>query len=271
VPAARPPAAKVSAFALEERLSASLHDIVDYLDSLLARPGLQDASLNGLQVEASSEVARVGLAVDAALPTIASGAEHGCDLLVVHHGLFWGADQPLRGALGARVARCFEAGVSVYASHLPLDVHPEVGNNALLSRALGADPNAGFGDHGGVLLGTLADLEEPLPLAELAGRLAATGCDDQTMWAFGPDPVQRLAVLTGSGASFLRAAVDAEADCFITGETRHSAYHEAREAGINCIFAGHYATETFGVRALGERLRADLGVETEWLHLPTGI
>jgi len=252
-------------------LSAPLREIVEYLDRLLDTDGVQDASLNGLQVEAGDSVDTVGIAVDAALPTIETAVERGCQLLMVHHGLFWGADQPLRGALGARVAACFRGGLSVYASHLPLDLHSELGNNALLAGALGAQPESGFGDCAGVPLGTVAALPEAMPLAELAGRLAAAGCDDQVMWAFGPDPVQRLAVLTGSGCSFLQEAIDAGADCFITGEPRHSAYHQAREAGINCIFAGHYATETFGVRAVGERLAEEFGIDAEWIHLPTGI
>ena len=252
-------------------MSAPLHEIVDYLDGLLETNRIQDASLNGLQVEACENVATVGIAVDAALATIEMAVERGCQLLLVHHGLFWGDDQPLRGPTGARVAACFRGGLSVYASHLPLDVHAEVGNNALLASALGARPESSFGEYGGVKLGTIAVLPEAMPLAELAGRLAATGCDDQVMWAFGQDPVHRLAVLTGSGCSFLQEAIDAGADCFITGESKHSAYHQAREAGINCIFAGHYATETFGVRAVGERLEDKFGVATEWIHLPTGI
>lgn len=252
-------------------MSAPLHDIVEYLDGLLDPGSVPDASLNGLQVEAGENVAAVGIAVDAALATIEMALERRCQLLLVHHGLFWGADQPLRGALGARIAACFRGGLSVYASHLPLDLHAGLGNNALLARALGAQPESGFGEHDGVQLGAVAALPQALPLAELAGRLAAAGCDDQVMWAFGPDPVQRLAVLTGSGCSFLSEAIEAGADCFITGESRHSAYHQAREAGINCIFAGHYATETFGVRALGARLAEEFGVATEWIHLPTGI
>jgi len=252
-------------------LSAPLHDIVEYLDRLLDTAGVEDASLNGLQVEAGENVVKVGIAVDAALATIELAIERGCELLLVHHGLFWGSDQPLCGALGARVAACFRDGLSVYASHLPLDLHIEVGNNAVLAKALGAQPQSGFGEYGGVQLGTVAALPEALPLAEVAGRLAAAGCDEQIMWAFGPDPVQRLAVLTGGGCGALQEAIDAGADCFITGESKHAAYHQAREAGINCIFAGHYATETFGVRAVGERLAREFGVATEWIHLPTGI
>jgi dinuclear metal center YbgI/SA1388 family protein len=252
-------------------VSAPLSEIVEYLDALLDIGGVEDASLNGLQLEASESVGRVGLAVDAAAATVAVAAEGGCDLLCVHHGLFWGAQQPLRNALGATVAKCFEAGVSVYGAHLPLDIHAEVGNNALLAGAVGAAPAGSFGTYGGRDLGVVAAYDEPIPLADLAGRLAAAGCDEQTMWAFGADPVRSIGVITGSGCSFLDAAAAAGVDCFITGEPRHSAYHQARELGINCIFAGHYATETFGVRALGESLAAEFDVETRWIHLPTGI
>lgn len=252
-------------------MSASLEQVVESLDELLDIEGVQDPSLNGLQVEAGDTVRRVAVAVDAALPTIERAIEAECELLVVHHGLFWGSDQPLRGALGARVAACFRGGLSVYAAHLPLDLHPEVGNNVLLARALGAEPVDVFGDFGGASIGCLARLPETAPLAEIAGRLAAAGCDEQIMWAFGPDPVSKLAVLTGSGCSALDEAVSAGADCFITGEPRHSAYHAARESGISCIFAGHYATETFGVRALGDRLTDEFELEHEWIHLPTGV
>jgi dinuclear metal center YbgI/SA1388 family protein len=252
-------------------LSAPLSEIVEYLDGLLDIGGVEDASLNGLQLEASDVVRRVGLAVDAAAATVAVAADQECDLLCVHHGLFWGAQQPLRASLGATVARCFSAGISVYGAHLPLDIHAEVGNNALVAAAVGAVPGGTFGPYGGRDLGVVASYDQPIPLADLAGRLAAAGCDEQTMWAFGTDPVSTIAVITGSGCSFLDAAAATGADCFITGEPRHSAYHQARELGINCIFAGHYATETFGVRALGERLATEFDVETRWIHLPTGI
>ncbi|NKB88012.1 MAG: Nif3-like dinuclear metal center hexameric protein [Acidobacteria bacterium] len=252
-------------------MGVQLQEVVAHLDDLLAYPGLKDASLNGLQIEAGDEVKRIALAVDAAQVTIDAAVEHDCDLLLVHHGLFWGSDQPLLGALGRRVGAAFRGGLSIYASHLPLDVHAEVGNNALLADALGAERERAFGDLGGVDIGTIGAFEKPLPLAELESRVAAAGCADQTVWRFGPDPVTNVAVLTGSGCSFLAEAVAAGAECFITGESRHSAYHEASEAGISCIFAGHYATEVFGVQALGRRLTAEFGVDTQWIEHPTGV
>jgi len=255
----------------EIRMAAPLADIAAFLDEYLDIDVVPDASLNGLQVEAAAKVERVAVAVDAAAETIALAASADCQLMIVHHGLFWGEQEPLSGRLGRRVGQCYGSGVSIYAAHLPLDLHPEVGNNALLARALQAEPEARFGEYHGVKIGTLARLPEPLPLATLAGRLAAAGCDDQVMWAFGADAVSRIALITGSGCSVLDEAIALGADCFITGELRHSAYHDAREAGLNCIFAGHYATETFGVRAVGDLVAARFGVDVHWIDLPTGI
>lgn len=252
-------------------MSGRLRQITRFLDDWLDVHAIADASLNGLQLEAGGEVTRVALAVDACAATIGRAVQEGADLLVVHHGLFWGPAAPLSGALGARVRDAYAGALSIYAAHLPLDLHPEVGNNVLLARALGATPDGTFAPIEGNEIGCLASLPEGRPLAEVTGALAAAGCDDQLLWAFGADPVRRLAVLTGSGCSALADAIGAGADCFITGEPRHSAYHEALEAGINCVFAGHYATETFGVRAVGERLAADFGVETVWIGYPTGV
>lgn len=252
-------------------MGVELEQIVAYLDERLDIEGVEDASLNGLQVEAAKRVERVALAVDAAQVTIDAAIEREAQLLVVHHGLLWGGPRPLRGAMGDRVGACFRGGLSVYAAHLPLDLHRELGNNTLLARKLGAEPDGSFGNYGGADIGVLAGLDGPVALAELAGRLAAAGCDEQILWAFGPDPLSRIAVLTGAGCSALDEAVAAGAECFITGEPRQSAYHDAREAGISCLFAGHYATETFGVRAVGAELVRRFQVETVWIDHPTGV
>jgi len=252
-------------------MATDLTTIVSFLDERIEIEGVADAALNGLQLEASASVKRVGLAVDAAAATIDVAIERDCDLLFVHHGLFWGGPEPLRGAHGERVRRCFAGGLSVYAAHLPLDRHPELGNNALLARALGARPSGTFGAVEGVEIGTLAEMPEPTSLTEIAARLAAAGCDDQLMWCFGADPLERLAIVTGSGCSLMQDAIDAGAQGFITGEPRQSAYHHAREASLNCLFAGHYATETFGVRAVGALLADRFGLDTVWIEHPTGV
>ena len=133
------------------------------------------------------------------------------------------------------------------AAHLPLDVHAEVGNNVLLAKRLGARIDGTFGK-----IGVLASFEEATDIGSMAGRLAGAGCAEPLIWSFGDGDVGRIAVITGRGCSELDAAVDAGADCFVTGEPVHEAYHAARDHGIHCLFGGHYATETFGVRAIGD-------------------
>lgn len=240
--------------------------ITGALDEYLDINVIADASLNGLQVEGNEEVSRVALAVDAAQVTIAAAVDSGCQFLVVHHGLFWGQQVALTGIVGRRVRACFAADLSVYAAHLPLDVHAEVGNNALLAKRLGARVDGAFGD-----IGVLASLKEATDIGALAGRLAAAGCTEPLIWSFGDGEVSRIAVITGRGCSALDAAVDAGADCFVTGEPVQEAYHAARDHGIHCLFGGHYATETFGVRAVGDWLLEHFNVETVWIEHPTGI
>lgn len=250
---------------------ASRDEIVADLDELLDISSIEDASLNGLQVEGVDEITKVGLSVDAAQGTIDAAVDAGCQLLIVHHGLFWGPQAPLTGVMGKRVGACFAAGMSVYAAHLPLDAHPEVGNNVLLTQALGATVEGTFGLYNGLEIGVLAKLNPPADPGGLAGRLAALGCEEPLIWSFGPEEIRTLAVVTGRGNSVLGDAIAAGADCFISGEPIHEAYHQARDGGIHCIYGGHYATETIGVKALGERLVDKFGVETVWIDHPTGI
>ncbi|MCH7825108.1 MAG: Nif3-like dinuclear metal center hexameric protein [Acidobacteria bacterium] len=245
---------------------ASRTDVVGALDEYLDIDAIADAALNGLQVEGKEEVVRVALAVDAAQVTIESAVDSDCQLLVVHHGLFWGPQVPLSGVVGRRVRACFVADLSVYAAHLPLDAHAEVGNNVLLAERLGARVDGAFAD-----IGALASFEEAIEVGALAGRLAAAGCDEPLIWSFGGEKIRRIAVVTGRGCSALDDAVDAGADCFVTGEPVQEAYHAARDHGIHCLFGGHYATETFGVRALGDWLVQEFDVEAVWIDHPTGI
>ncbi len=253
---------------------ASRTDVVGALDEYLDIDAIADASLNGLHVEGNAEVVRVALAVDAAQATIESAVDSDCELLVVHHGLFWGPQVSLSGIVGRRVRACFAADLSVYAAHLPLDAHAEVGNNVLLARRLGARVDGVFGntaEFGGVEIGALASFEEAIEVGALAGRLAAAGCDEPLIWSFGGEEIRRIAVVTGRGCSALDDAVAAGADCFVTGEPVQEAYHAARDHGIHCLFGGHYATETFGLRALGDWLVQQFDVETVWIDHPTGI
>lgn len=250
---------------------ASRNEIVTALDEYLDIGGMHDSSLNGLQIEGAEGIERVALAVDAAQATIDAAVAAGCQMLIVHHGLFWGPQVALAGVMGRRVRAAFDSGLSLYAAHLPLDAHDEVGNNVLLAQRLGGTVQGKFGEYEGADIGVLAVLDEPLDIGGLAGRLAAAGCEEPLIWSFGAGEVRRIAVVTGRGGFALAEAAAAGADCFITGEPIQELYHAARDHGIHCLFGGHYATETFGVRAVGEWLAGRFGVDTEWIDHPTGI
>jgi dinuclear metal center YbgI/SA1388 family protein len=244
--------------------------LVAYLDEYLAADGWRDKALNGLQVEGRAEVRRIAVATDAALATFLMAAEAGADFLITHHGLFWGSVVPVTGAMRDRIAALLGAGISLYASHLPLDAHPEVGNNAVLARLLGLEGIAPFGEWDGRAIGFGGRLPAPLGAAELAARLEALLSTPPDVLAFGPEAIQRVAVVSGDAAELVETAAREGFHALVTGETRHQSWHPAREHRIHLVFAGHYATETLGVRALGDHLAQRFGVETVFLDAPTG-
>ncbi|HYO46217.1 MAG TPA: Nif3-like dinuclear metal center hexameric protein [Gemmatimonadota bacterium] len=244
--------------------------LVAYLDAYLDVAGWIDKSLNGLQVEGTDRVSRVALATDTALATIAMAAEAGAQMMVAHHGLFWGRIEPVTGPMRARLAALLEAGLSLYVSHLPLDAHPEVGNNAVLARLLELEDIEPFGRWGDRAIGVFGRLPQTVDRSGLAARLEALLGVRPDVLPFGGDAIRRVAVVSGAAADLIPEAAAAGADAFVTGETSHTAFHQARERGVNVVFAGHYATETLGVRALGDHLAEKFGLETMFLDAPTG-
>lgn len=244
--------------------------LVAYLDAYLDVAGWSDKSLNGLQVEGADRVSRVALATDTALATIAMAAEAGAQMMVAHHGLFWGRIEPVTGPMRARLAALLEAGLSLYVSHLPLDAHPEVGNNAVLARLLELEDIEPFGRWGDRAIGVLGRLPQTVDRSGLAARLEALLGVRPDVLPFGGDAIRRVAVVSGAAADLIPEAEAVGADAFVTGETSHTAFHQARERGVNVVFAGHYATETLGVRALGDHLAEKFGLETVFLDAPTG-
>lgn len=244
--------------------------LVVYLDAYLDVAGWSDKSLNGLQVEGADRVSRVALATDTALATIAMAAEAGAQMMVAHHGLFWGRIEPVTGPMRARLAALLEAGLSLYVSHLPLDAHPEVGNNAVLARLLELEDLEPFGSWGDRAIGVLGRLPQTVDRSGLAARLEALLGVRPDVLPFGGDAIRRVAVVSGAAADLIPEAEAVGADAFITGETSHTAFHQARERGVNVVFAGHYATETLGVRALGDHMAEKFGLETVFLDAPTG-
>jgi dinuclear metal center YbgI/SA1388 family protein len=232
-----------------------------------------DQAINGLQVEGRASIRRVAAAVDASQETILRAAEAGADLLLVHHGLFWGGSAPITGPRFRKLKALLDAGIALYSAHLPLDAHPEVGNCAVLARELEIPVEGPFGqfkgrDMGvwGLVEGTVADLVRNTE--EVVGgpvRAIIRGADSEAVRA------GRVAVVTGAATSLLPEAASAGIDTLLTGEAPHHAYHDARELGVNLLLAGHYATETWGVRALGAVLAERFDLDWIFLDLPTGF
>jgi dinuclear metal center YbgI/SA1388 family protein len=233
-----------------------------------------DASANGLQVgPADGTVAAVAVAVDAAVETIERAADAGADLLVTHHGISWGGIDRVTGTHYQRIAALVENDLALYVSHLPLDGHQDLGNAAGVADVLDLGNRSPFGDLGGEHVGQRGTATEPYTVDELRETLEGeldTGGQDVQVLDFGPEAVREVAIVTGSGVDWLDEAVERGADALVTGEGKQQVYHEAREAGIHVVLAGHYATETFGVRALADRI-AEWGPETTFIDCPTGL
>lgn len=256
---------------------APLADIARHLDSVLRTPEVPDypGAMNGVQVEHDGPVTRCAVAVDASLHTIDAAIAVGANLLVVHHGLFWGGSQPLRGRVFQRVRRLLAHDVAVYASHLPLDLHDTLGNNALMARALELTPSARFARFQSIAIGLMGetDIETSALVARCDALARREGGHLVTAGVTPSRRTRRWALCTGAGASSdtLREASDAGVDTLIVGEGPHHTAVEASELGISVLYVGHYATETFGVRALGEEIERTFGIPWSFVAAPTGL
>ena len=249
------------------KIESLLQFLDDYLE-VADHPDYSNA-LNGLQLEGPREVERVVAAVDASEAAIEAAVEAGGDLLLVHHGLFWDGLGPLRGRRFRRVARAIEGGLAIYSAHLPLDSHPEVGNCAVLARELGVPLEGRFGAYEGTELGWWGTVDASR--AELARRVESVVGRDVHVLAGGGEEAGRVAVLTGGGGSFIRDAAREGIDTLVTGEGGHHTYFDAMELGVNVLYAGHYATEIWGVRALAAELEDRFGLPWTFLDQPTGL
>jgi dinuclear metal center YbgI/SA1388 family protein len=250
-----------------------LESLLQYLDGYLgtaAHPDYPQAH-NGLQVGGSRDVWHVAAAVDASAASIRRAVETRADLLIVHHGLFWSGSAPLAGRLLERIAPLVQSGTALYSSHLPLDAHVEVGNNVLMCRALGVEPEARFDAFEGVSIGWHGRLDSALDASALAQRLEKAVGGPVRVIAGGPERVERVGVVTGSGADALAEAAELGLDALVTGECQHHHYFDAMELGVHLLLGGHYATETFGVRALAEHVAKRFELESSFVDLPTGL
>ena len=249
----------------------SLATITRYCDRLLHTSEVQDyeRAANGLQVENGGAVTRIAAAVDASLATVQLAAATGADLLLVHHGLFWGPAHPWTGKRYELLRFLIRHNLAVYSSHLPLDAHPRLGNNARLCAALGLKRLRPFFFDHGLFLGFQATAR--IPRSRLAtGLQRATGAQPRVIPG-GPETCRRIGVVSGGAGGDLKKAAEEGVDTFVTGEGPHWTYALAEELGVNVLYGGHYATETFGVKALAAHLAAKFKVPWTFVDHPTGL
>ena len=247
-------------------------EIVNFLDEYLNVLAFPDKSRNGLQVEGKEEVEKIAFAVDACMDTFVKAKALGADMLIVHHGLIWEGIEYVRGLVQKRLKFLLENELNLYAAHLPLDLHPEVGNNAQLLKLLGLEAKEPFGSYNGLSIGYISEFDEPKPLPLIAQILVEKLKTDYVKaYEFGVEEIKRVAVVSGRGGFAIPEAIEKGVDLFMTGEFLHDDYHTAKEGRLSVIAAGHYASETLGVKALMPVLREKFGVKTVFIDNPTGL
>ena len=246
---------------------AARDDILAYCDELLDVESYPDYGPVGLQVVGAAKVRKLVCGVSASRELFERAAEAGAQLVLVHHGLFWKGDpQVVTPLLRDRLRALFDADLTLAAYHLALDAHPEIGNNAYLCRELGITPERRFYD-----VGWGGPLERPMNASDFAERVGKVVDRMPLLFSYGPEEIRRVAVCSGGAARGIAEAVAGGYDCFVTGEAAEPTKHAAKEAGIHFVAAGHYATETSGVRLLAERVGRELGVEWEFVDLPNPV
>jgi dinuclear metal center YbgI/SA1388 family protein len=252
---------------------AAVRDILEELDGILQPARFEDYGPNGLQVPGAAEVATVATGVSAQLELFELAAAERAQLLIVHHGLFWGSGPgPIDASLKRRLEVLFAGDIGLAAYHLPLDAHPEFGNNALLARALGAERLEPFALHHGEPIGFLAHLAaDGIEASELFARVGEITAREPLVFEAGPAQVRSVAIVSGAGSDYLADAAAAGADALLTGEPAERVMAQSRESGLHFIAAGHYATETLGVRRLGEHLAERFGVRHVFLDVPNPV
>jgi dinuclear metal center YbgI/SA1388 family protein len=238
----------------------------------LERMAALDSSLNGLQVAGPErEITHAAFAVDASMESFRRAVDAGAQVLVVHHGILWDRQSRITGSTWERVRFLIEKGLALYAAHLPLDVHPEVGNNAGIARALDLVDVQPFGTHRGTPLGCKGRLPQPCAMEEVVARLTARQGEPLKTLPFGPPQVRTVGIISGAAPWGAAQAIAEGLDLYVTGEPAHEIYHHCLEQRIHAIFAGHYHSESYGVQALAKRCAQETGVRTTYLDVPTGL
>jgi dinuclear metal center YbgI/SA1388 family protein len=249
----------------------SLSDVVSYADRFLRirHVGDWDNALNGLQIENSGQVTRIGAAVDVSTRVLTEAGRKNVDFLIVHHGLFWSGLQPVTRFLRRQLQLAFENDMALYGAHLPLDIHPKVGNNAQLVGVLGLKLAQPFLEEKGQPVGLKT--RSSIARNELVRKLRKALNGPVKFFDFGPKQIRTIGVVTGAAGSEIYRVAEENIDTFITGEAPHWAAVAAEELGMNLLLGGHYATEVFGVKALAAHLSRRFRVTWEFIDCPTGL
>ena len=249
----------------------TLSEIVDYTNEYLRIGEIEDwpNALNGLQIENSGKVTKIGAAVDVSARTLSAAAKKDVDLLIVHHGLFWPGLRPITGSLRRQLKLAFENDIALYSAHLPLDLHPKVGNNAQLASALGLKSTARFFEEKGQLIGVRSKFSRSRD--DLIRKLRKVLRGPVKAFKFGPKSPRQIGIITGGAGGEIHRVIASKIDTFITGEAPHWAAVATEELGINLLLGGHYATETFGVKAVAAHLSQRFKLPWEFLNFPTGL
>ena len=250
-------------------MQMSRTSLVTYLDDVLQIHKIKDASCNGLQVEGSSTIKRIGLAVDACMAVYEKSAKLKCDMLLVHHGIIWNGLKSITGPVYRQIKFLIDNDINLYAAHLPLDMHPVFGNNAVLAKMLGLKTIKPFGFYKDAMIGVEGVFPKTYTVHELGTVLTKKLGEEHFALAFGVKKIRTVAIVSGGGSDAIPEAIEKNIDCFITGEPSHANHHLALEGKINVLYLGHYQTETVGVKALGKVLEKKYKVETVFIDEPT--
>ena len=248
------------------------NELTHYLNQYLRIEDIEDYGPQGLQVDSGNHtIERVALAVDTAPVAIQAAAAWRADMLLVHHGILWRDVQTLTGPIGRRVRLLIQNGINLYAAHLALDAHPEVGNNAILAQLLGLEVTNWWCAPKGTPIGIVGTFDEAVSLDAVVQRVETELETEVNVLKEGPELVEKVAIVSGYGADDVKEAKSVGADTYLTGETSHTHYWAAADYKMNIIYAGHYATETVGVKALGRHLEQEFALEVRFFDFPTGL
>ncbi len=248
------------------------HEIINYLNNeFMPETFSFDYALNGLILKNSGKISKIGTAVDTGVETFYEAKKHGVDFLMTHHGLLLkDRSVPITDTMYEKVKVLIENDIAYYSIHIPLDTNKTFSNNQAILDKMRWDSFGSFGDYNGIDIGLYTDFSEAMNIEDIIEKIEEKITKKIKIWAFGDYMVKRVGIISGNGINHLEEAYNSNIDLLITGEPSHKMYWKAYEMGIKCIFCGHYATETFGIRKVGDYLAENFNLEHIFIDLPTG-